>query len=587
MAQARWNFHSIFIIIILTFFGASCARIAAKSDLTFGPGESRWVGKTLKQMTLEEKVGQMIACRYTGGFFSNDNDYIAGLRDLVVKQKIGGLIIFLGEAYETAHLTNTLQGLAKIPLLVASDFERGAGNQIAGATLFPTLMALGAANSEELAYKMGKITAEEGRALGIRMTYAPVVDVNVNPDNPIINTRAIGEDPEMVGRLAAAFIAGCQEKGMIATAKHFPGHGDTDQDSHSLLPKIKADRLRLEKVELYPFQKAIAAGVKAVMVGHLNVPALDPTPDLPSSLSPLILMDLLRKQMGFKGLIVTDAMEMGGVTNAYANTEAALKSILAGVDMVLLPPEPAKVVSFLIAAAKSGRLPETRLDESVRRILEAKARLGLHLDKFVDIEALPRKLGTKENLKQAFLTFERAATLVKNDGGVLPLPTSGKKIMVLSLSSDQGDYFAGRAFAEAVRKRSPGTRIFFGDATTGKEALDEAFLKAAESDAVVCAIFSSLKAGKGSVGLDQKHIDLIKTLAAAEKPVVVVNFGSPYLLRNFPEVEAYLCLYRNTAQAQEIAARAIFGEMAVQGRLPVSLPGLYPVGQGIELKKIK
>ena len=575
------------IAVLIVFLSASCAPVAVKTDLAFGPSETRWVEKTLKQMTLEEKVGQLIACRYTGDFFNEESPYLANLKDLIVNRRIGGVIIFLGEAYETAHLNNALQKMAKIPLLIASDLERGTGNQITGATLFPTLMGVGAANSEELAYRMGQATAIEGRALGIHMTYAPIIDVNINPDNPIINTRAIGEDPEQVSRLAAAFIKGCQANGMIATAKHFPGHGDTDQDSHSLLPTISADRERLDKVELYPYKKAIEAGVQAVMVSHLYVPALDPTPNLPASLSPAILTDLLRKKLGFRGLIVTDAMEMGGVTNSYSSTEAALRAILAGVDMVLLPLEPGKVVDFLADAARSGRLPAKRIEESVRRILEVKARLGLPLDKFVDVEALPKKIGTKTSLEQARMTFERAVTLVKNDGDMLPLRDSARKISVLSLSSDQADYFAGRSFADAVRKRSPGAQVFYADANTEKESLDDMFFKAAGTDTIICAVFSSLRAWKGSVGLDPRHVDLIKTLAATGKPVAVVNFGSPYLLRNFPEVAAYMCLYRNTAIAQDIAARAIFGELDVTGKLPVSIPGLFPIGQGVELKKVR
>jgi beta-N-acetylhexosaminidase len=223
----------------------------------------------------------------------------------------------------------------------------------------------------------------------------------------------------------------------------------------------------------------------------------------------------------------------------------------------------------------------------VRRILEAKARLGLHLNKLVDIEALPKKLGTKENLQQARLAFEAAATLVKNNGNVLPVGDLGKKIAVLSLSSDPGDYYAGRAFAEAIRRRSAAARIFYADADTGKEALDGAFADAMNSDLIVCAVFSSLRAQKGSVGLDPKHIDVINNLTGSDKPVIVVNFGSPYLLKNFPDIDAYLCLYRNTPQAHDVAARAIFGEMDIQGRLPVSLPGLFPLGHGIEIKKIK
>jgi beta-N-acetylhexosaminidase len=321
---------------------ASCAPVVVRSGLALGPAEGRWVEKTLASMTLEEKVGQLIACRYAGNFYPADSGARASLKALITGSKIGGLVIFGGDAYETAHLNNDLQAAARVPLLIASDFERGVGTQITGTTLFPTLMGIGAADSEDLAFVMGKVTALEGRAIGVQVTYAPVVDVNINPDNPIINTRAIGEDPALVGRLAAAFIRGCQENGMIATAKHFPGHGDTDQDSHSLLPTIRADRTRLEQVELAPYAKAFEAGVQAVMVGHLSVPALDPTPNLPATLSPAILTDLLRQKLGFRGLIVTDAMEMAGITNSFSPGDAALRAILAGADIILLPPEPTR-----------------------------------------------------------------------------------------------------------------------------------------------------------------------------------------------------------------------------------------------------
>ena len=567
---------------------AACGRAPVpQTGVGLKPDGERWVAKTLAGMTLEEKIGQLISCRYTGAFFPRDSETRAALKSLIVDSKIGGLVIFLGEAYETAVLNNELQSWAKVPLLIGSDLERGTGTQITGATLYPTLMAVGASGSEEIAFQMGRATAEEGRALGVHMTYAPVVDVNVNPDNPIINTRAIGEDPALVARIASAFVRGCQESGMLATAKHFPGHGDTDQDSHSFLPLIPASRERLERVELFPYRALIQAGVRGVMVAHLAVPALDPTPDLPSSLSPAILTGLLRNEMGFQGLIVTDAMEMGGVTNLFPPAEVARRAILAGVDEVLLPLEPAQVAAALVEDARAGRLPLARVNESVRRVLEAKARVGLHLRKLVDVDALPAKLGTGERIREARTAFEKAATLVKNEGGVLPLAPSGEKIAVFSLSSDLSDYFAGRAFVEAVRKRAPGALVAYADANTGREALEEAFGRAAGADVIVCAIFSSLRAGKGTVGLEARHVDLIRTLAACGKAVVAVNFGSPYLLKQFPEVGAYLCLYRNTAQAQDVAVRAVFGEIDVTGRLPVSLPGLYPAGQGIVLSKIR
>jgi beta-N-acetylhexosaminidase len=372
---------------------------------------------------------------------------------------------------------------------------------------------------------------------------------------------------------------------MIATAKHFPGHGDTDQDSHILLPVIKGDRARLDRVELAPYRKLIEAGVGAIMVSHLTVPALDPTPNLPATLSPAILTGLLRGEMGFRGLIVTDAMEMGGVTNAYAPAEAALKAIQAGVDIVLLPLEPETVVESLKEAVRQGALTRERVDASVRRILEAKARLGLHRDLFVDAASLPARLGIKPFAEQAAKTFEAAVTLVKNNAGALPLAAGTSKPAVFSLSSDRGEYYAGRTFANAVKARSPEAQVFYADGDTGQEALDEALAKASEADACLVALFSSLSAWKGSVGLDPRHVELIRKLAEGDRPVIVLSFGSPYFLRDFPGVDAYLCLYRNQPQMQTAAAKAVFGEIDVAGKLTVTIPGVAPAGTGVVLKK--
>ena len=422
--------------------------------------------------------------------------------------------------------------------------------------------------------------------MGIHMAYAPVVDVNINPDNPVISARSLGERPESVGRLAAAFIRGCQENGMIATAKHFPGHGDTAVDSHNLMPAVNADLSRLEQVELYPFAQAIRAGVEAIMTAHLFVPALDPTPGLPATLSPLILTDLLRKKMGFKGLIVTDAMTMGGVTTAFDTREAAIKAVQAGVDMVLLPPDLPGVIDALARAVREGIIPESRINDSARRILELKARLGLPDNRYVDINLLPQKIASRQHLDQAARTFEKSVTLVRNERDVVPLSEiPAEKIAVLSLSSDADDYFAGQTFIRELRKRKPGLTAFYADAYTGQEFRREAKAGAAEADLVVLALFSSLRSGKGSVDLLPKHIDLVRELSWAKKRTLVVSFGSPYFLSHFPEVDGYVCLYRNTAQAQEVAAKALCGEIDIEGRLPVSIPGLYPVGHGLMAKK--
>ncbi len=570
----------VFLLLVV-----SCVRVVETPRLTFGPIETKWVTKVLSKMSLEEKVGQMIALRYSGRFVNKDSDYFQNLKSMIVERKIGGLIIFGGEVYETAYLTNSLQKLAKIPLLIASDFERGVGNQIEGATLFPSLMGIGATWSEDHAYLMGKITAWEGRALGIHMTYAPVVDVNINPENPIINTRSLGEDPAQVSRLAGAFIRGCQENGLIATAKHFPGHGDTDQDSHSVLPVISGDRDRLERVELYPFKQAIEAGVQAIMTAHLHIPAFDPTPDLPATLSPVIITGLLRDELGFNGLIVTDAMDMGGVVTLYGPGEAALKAVQAGVDIILLPPEPDEVIETLIQAVRNGEIAEERIDKSVLRILKTKARLGLHRKKLVNTNILDERVATNEFLHQADRMFEDSLTLVKNNGSVLPLSAEETKIAVFSMSSDAGGYFAGRALFEEIQERCPEAILFYADAFTGDEFIAEGMEKAREADVLIFALFSSLRAWKGSVGLDPRHIQLIQESAESSTPVVVISFGSPYYLRSFPEVDSYICAYRWETQVQRAAAKALFGEIDVKGRLPVSLPGLYLLGHGLSLYK--
>ncbi len=571
--------------ILMLLFLSDCAQKALRPTLMLPSSGMRWAEKTLKKMTLEEKISQMISCRFSGHFYNRESSYRKNLESLIDKQKIGGLILFGGEVFEAASLINELQERSEVPLLIASDLERGLGCQIQGTTLFPPLMSIGASGSEELAYMMGKVTAEEARAVGIHITYAPVVDVNINPQNPIINTRSLGEDPVQVSLLASAYIRGCQENGLIATAKHFPGHGDTDVDSHTELPLIKADLERLDRVELYPFKKAVKAGVKAVMTAHIHVPALDPSPHMPATLSPIIISELLRKKWGFNGLIVTDAMEMGGITELYSPEEAAILAVKAGVDCLLLPLETEKVIDALAEEVRAGGISEKRIDESVRRILRAKAELGLHKKKNVDVKTLTRVLASKGHIKQAKKAFEASVTLVKNGQNIVPVTGGDKKIAVFSLSSDRGDFFAGKIFTEEVKERYPEAMEFYADAFTGDEFIRQAVEESKEADLRIITLFSRLYSGKGSVGLNERHIELINGLAGDEVPLIVISFGSPYFIKHFPDVDACICAYRKADSAQRAAARALFGEIGFQGRLPVSIPGLYPVGHGIIMDK--
>ncbi len=344
-------------------------------------------------------------------------------------------------------------------------------------------------------------------------------------------------------------------------------------------------KCRLDKVEIYPFKQAIEAGVQAIMTAHLQLPALDPTPDTPATLSPLIITGLLREEIGFDGLIVTDAMDMGGVTTLYSPEVAALKAVQAGVDIILLPPKPDDVIESLIQAVRNDQISEARINISVKRILEAKARLGLHKKRLVDLDILDEMVATKEHLQNADQVFESSITLVKNEGPVLPLSGSTQKIAVFSLSSDPGGYFAGRTFIREVKKRCPGLITFYADAFTGEEFIQEAVENSSKADVIVFALFSSRRAWKGTVDLDFRHIQLVQEAAADSSPVVVVSFGSPYFLRHFSFVDSYICAYRWDEQAQKAAVRALFGEIDIKGRLPVSLPGLYPAGHGLALSK--
>ena len=575
-----WKQTTVLLVLLIC---TGCTRVVIQTSMKFGSSESRWVKQTLSRFSLEEKIGQMLCLGFYGHFVNRDSadwqKYLTWVKTL----KIGGLAVYSGDVHETATMLNSLQELSDTPLLIAANLERGLGNQLEGASQFPPIMSIGATGSEELSYRMGKVTALEARAVGIHMAYFPVVDVNINPNNPIINTRSFGENPGDVGRLAAAYIKGCQENGLIATAKHFPGHGDTESDTHNVLAVVQGDLNRLQTVELFPFQMAVAAGVQAVMTAHISIPVLDPSPDLPATLSWPILTGLLRQKMGFKGLIVSDSMGMGGITTLYSQEQAAVQAVRAGVDIILLSPEPELVVQALLRAVISGQISEARIDESVSRILRAKAMLGLHADRVVDVDILSRKLAAPAHLQLAEEIYEQSMTLVKNDGDWLPLSRQDLKLGVYSLSSDPGGYFEGRPFVREIKKRIPNAVEFYAEASTGKEFLDEVEKTVEDLDMVLVALFSSLRSGKGSIGLNQAHVEFINRIVQGGTPVAVVSFGSPYYLTHFPDVDVYLCAYRPSPLGQATAARAVFGEIEVLGRQPVYNTGSYPGGHGLHL----
>ncbi len=554
--------------------------------------QNKWVEASLHQMSLEEKVGQLLFTTYHGSFTATDSDTYVQMMHDINDLHVGGFItithgsplgIVKDQAYPTAVLANQLQAKSKLPLLIGADYERGTAMRQDEGTSFPTAMALAAAGNPKDAYTMGKITALEARAVGVQWIYAPVCDVNNNPGNPIINTRSFGEDPARVAEFASEFIRGVEEHGALATAKHFPGHGDTATDSHIDLPTIKADRQRLEHLELVPFRAAIAAGVGSIMTGHLNVPAFEPDPNTPATLSSNILTDLLRKQLGFQGLVITDALDMGGITVRYAPGEAAVRAFLAGSDALLMPPVPDAAYQAVLAAVKSGRIPQERLDASLRRILQAKARLGLNKDRFVDVAALNEKFGKTAWQETAQEISDRGVTLLRDQQHLLPLDgTKPARGLLVSLYSDPEPY-PGEDLEAQLRTRFDSLVSLRAD--TKFVHADTLQLPPADSyDVVVLALFVRVSDRKGDIDIPADQVPLVDQIYKSGKPVVTLGFGSPYLIERFPQAQTWLAAFGISDVAQIAMARSLFGEIPVGGHLPVTIPGVdLKAGFGIEL----
>ncbi len=552
---------------------------------------SAWVEQTLKKMTLREKIGQMLMV-YTYGFFtSTESPEYKELLHEINDNHVGGFIfgtirgplgIERGQVYPTAALTNELQGRSKLPLLFGADFESGAGMRLDEGTSFPSAMAQAATGDPKVAYTAGKLTAIEAREAGIQWIFAPVADVNNNPDNPIINIRSYGEDPQRVAEFVGQFVRGVQDNGALATAKHFPGHGDVSVDSHLSLPVVPGDRAELEGTELVPFRAAIAAGVSSIMPGHLSVPAFEPDPHLPATLSKNLLTGLLRDEMKFRGLVVTDAMDMGGVTSLYAPGDAAVRSVEAGADVLLLPPVPDAAMAGLEDAVKSGRIPVSRIDESVRRILAAKARLGLNKSRLVDIARLNEKFALPSYEAQAQSAADRGVTLLRDSQHLVPLDaTRPLRVLLVALSADP-DPVPGETIEPEIRWRVDSLQVVRAD--TQYFPVRAIKLPSPDSyDAVIAALFVRIADRKGNVAFPEGERAVVNQLLAGDKPVAIISFGSPYLIEGFPNAKTWLAMFATNDVSQRAAVRALFGQVAIGGQIPVTVPGTLKRGDGLQV----
>lgn len=578
-----------------------------------------WASRTLRKMTLEEKIGQMIMVWARVQFLNVESPEYLQLRDEMVKYNIGGFgmteatdgpMLIKSEPLEAAALTNRLQKDSKYPLLFAADFERGLSMRLEGATAFPAAMAFGAAGDENLAREFGRISAIESRAIGVQWNWFPVADVNSNPANPIIDTRSFGEDPALVSKMVAAYIEGAHSGGLLTTVKHFPGHGDTDTDSHLALARVPASIERLNSVELVPFRGAIAAGVDAVMVGHLIVPAIEPDADRPASISSRVVTDLLKHQLGFRGLAVTDALDMAGLTRVFSGSEAdissaeAIAAVRAGNDMIIIPGDLDAAYNGLLDAVRRGEIPQKQIDASVLKILLMKASAGLNRNRFVDLSDVQKEIAQPESLAIARSAADRAITLVADTRGLIPLQSTtpsarrtsadharvAEPIVTVILSDHGRDSDADREFAYELRRRAPDAIIFFIDATNAEFAMNNV-LAAVEKAPLVIAFADSAPnprrttAGhtNGSAGLDSGPMLLLeKIVKIAGSKTIVAAFGNPYTGALMPGIQTYLCTFSNTQISASSLASALFGEIPIHGRLPVTIPGLAARGTGLD-----
>lgn len=567
----------------------------------------RWVETTLKSLTDDQLVGQLIMGRLDSTYLSTDSAAFEALAALVRDIHIGGFCAFggvepvpavmlngtygatiLGQPLELAAILNRLQTLSPLPLVVAGDYEHGVGMRINGATRFPRAMAFGAAGDAALVRDAARITAVESRALGVHVNFAPVADVNNNPRNPVINIRSFGEDPAKVGVMVKAAVEGLQSGGVVATLKHFPGHGDTEVDTHLGLATVSHDRERLEQVELVPFQAGVAAGAGAAMVAHVELPAIDPQPG-PATFSRMVVRGLLRHELDFGGVIYSDGMQMEAVNALAAPGEAAVRAIEAGLDVVLDSPDPRAAHAALKAALQSGRLTRAHLEGSAARLLAHKARLGLHKTRTVELDAVMSHVGTRAGADIARTTAERAVTLLRDARTQVPLatPRTGKVLYlsVLDYPANWRISAPSRTVIPELRKRwGTVTAVELSDRSTAEE-LELVRAMAAGYDAVVAGVFVRASSGSGRLDLATGVARLLQDLSGAaarrNQPMVAAFFGSPYAAVAATSLPAVLVTYDFGDYAEAAAVRAIAGEIPIQGRLPVALGEGLGVGVGL------
>jgi beta-N-acetylhexosaminidase len=572
-----------YIVFCLCFFTLLIAQDHGKARAETGyrswqaqqifSRSSRQIEDALKSMSLSDKVGQMIIAQIEGRYNGSEDKNFLVLDRLVTEGKVGGIMFLKGSAFSAAMLANHFQSLAPRSLLMSADMERGLAMRLTGATQFPPNMAVAAARDPELAAQMARAIAKEARAVGLDQNYAPTVDLNSNPLNPIINTRSFGDDVTLTISMSNAIIEGLQTSGVIATAKHFPGHGDVNVDSHISLPVLQADRTRLDNYELKPFRAAIEKGVISIMVGHLAVPKITGSLE-PASISKSIVTDLLRRELGFQGLIITDALNMNALYNGNNLTDISIKAVQAGNDLLLFPPDPEVTHHAVMKAVEEGLISESRINASVRRILQVKEWLSGSRSKLVDLNRLAQDESPESHRDLAKRIAERSVTLIRDNNKYLPLKTGSMSGNVLSIIlQDKKNSETGAEYMKNLDRFYPVTHIRIDPETDATGYANAADL-ASKSSAVILTSYVQALSGSGTLRLTEKQqsfIHSLKNLTPKDKPFIFVSLGTPYLINYFPEIPTYLCTYSSNEMSEENAVNTIRGELKPQGLLPVTL----------------
>lgn len=581
--------------VLATLVLAGCAgRGATTTTVASSSVERRgaaWADSLIASMSIRDRVAQLVWPFVLGDYVPEGSPEWSRIRRLVTDQHVGGFIVSVGGPLDIATKINALQELSSLPLVISADMETGAGFRarggyflpnaidLGGATSFPWQMALGAIGDTALAYEMAKVTAREARALGIHVVFGPVLDVNNNPANPVIGARSYSEDPMLTARLGASFVRGLQDNGVIATGKHFPGHGDTETNSHLALAMVNASRSRLDSVELVPFREAVRAGVGAIMTFHGFLPALDSS-GVPATLSPLVMSDLLRRDMRFDGLLITDAMDMAGVVDRFGPGEAAKRAIAAGNDILLMPADVAGAIDAVVAGLAEGRYTESRLNASVRRVLLLKDQLGLRRNRLIPLQRVRSVVGDSSHVALSQTIADRAVVLARDSSTLVPFPSDGS-LQVRSVTyARRPDLGAGTAFNAELRRLGIRVAATYVNADDSLPNLDVLLSSISNGDVVVLGSYVNISSTTASAGAPPAFEALVRGLRERTARVILVAFGSPYALLQAPGVPAYMVSWGGFASSQRAAARALTGHIAITATLPISIPPLLGYGAG-------